>query len=381
VSSRVEDALIVGGGIAGLSAAIALGKRGVHTTVVESGDGAVGAAIGITYRAVYALDELGILDQVAACGDVVTASEDAQHRGVYTATGERLPFDRRPDVGKDWSLPVAIRLYRPVLAQIMGAAAREHGAEILLGHSYRSLELSDEAALVELTTGEERCVDLVIAADGIHSGLRTRFFPGAAEPTYTGSMSFRLMFGDAPESWRVGRHVADGATAQTVMLPDGFFYLAVPVRMERRHVEQAEARDIVRGVLDRYRPSEMFEQLSARLTDDMPVIVAPYESIFVEPPWHRGRVVLVGDAVHATAPTMGAAGGMAMEDGVVLAQELDAAENLDAGLTAYANRRRERARLVVENSAKLMNAHQQQWTMEEQYAVRDAAMQRLVAPY
>ncbi len=59
------------------------------------------------------------------------------------------------------------------------------------------------------------------------------------------------------------------------------------------------------------------------LDEDVTVIVAPYEWIFVEPPWHRGRVVLVGDAAHATAPTIGSAGGMAVEDAVVSGQELD----------------------------------------------------------
>ncbi len=379
-SPAVNDVLIVGGGIAGLCSAIALGRRGVRTTVVDQTGAAVGASILITHRAVYGLSELGVLDRVLERGRQIGPREASWWTYVFNAAGERVPVPS-PVLADDWALPSTVFIYRPLLAEILSAAAAEHGARVLKGHSYRMLAPHAGGVDVELTTGERRSYDLVVAADGINSGLRARFFPDAGGPVYTGSMSFRMMFEDAPAQWLSGLHVANGGTVASTMLPGRHFYLAVPNHMERRRVDQPQARAIVRGVLRDYEPSKMFAEVAARLTDQVNVIVAPYEWIFVEPPWHRGRIVLVGDAAHATAPTIGSAGGMAVEDSVVLAQELAAADDLDQALSSYAARRQGRARLVVQTSAALMKTHQERRPPQEEAGMRLAALQALAEPY
>lgn len=376
----VSEVLIVGAGIAGLSSAIALGRRGVRSTVVDHAGDAIGASILFSHRAVHALEEIGVLDQIIEVGRQIRPSEPSWWTYVYNAAGERLPVPE-PVLGDDWSLPSTVFIYRPLLAEILTRNAIEHGAEVLFGESYRTIQPEADGVDVELTTGDRRRFDLVIAADGINSGLRARFFPEAGGPVYTGSMSFRMMFRDAPEHWLSGLHVTRGNTLASTMLPGRHFYLAVPNHMERRRVEQDEARDIVRSVLRGYESSRMCAEASERLTPDVNVIVAPYEWIFVEPPWHRGRIVLVGDAAHATAPTIGSAGGMAVEDAVVLAHELGANADLDAALLAYASRREARARLVVETSATLMRTHQEGRPAQEEAAMRLAALQKLAEPY
>jgi 2-polyprenyl-6-methoxyphenol hydroxylase-like FAD-dependent oxidoreductase len=77
------------------------------------------------------------------------------------------------------------------------------------------------------------------------------------------------------------------------------------------------------------------------------------ETLLLEPPWHRGRVVLVGDAVHTTTPHMASGAAIAMEDAIVLAEEVAATDSADEALHAFSNRRFERCRLVVEGSAQL----------------------------
>ena len=295
----VSEVLIVGAGIAGLSTAIALGRRGIRVTVVDQAGGAVGASILVTHRAVYALDELGVLAPILEVGRQIRPSERSWWTYVFNADGERLPVPA-PVLDDGWSLPSTVFIYRPLLSDILTRTAKELGAEVLIGESYRTVSQDESGVEVELTTGERRRFDLLVAADGINSGLRASFFPELAGPVYTGSMSFRMMFRDAPEAWLSGLHVARGNTCASTMLPGRHFYLAVPNHMERRRVEQAEAREIVRSVLRDYEPSKMFAEASALLDEDIHVIVAPYEWIFVEPPWHRGRVVLVGDA--ATPP-------------------------------------------------------------------------------
>lgn len=375
----MTDVLVVGGGIAGLSAAIALGARGDRVTVVERESEASGAAIAFQYRPVYALQELGVLDEVVRRGSAI-AAQGARSTPVYNGDGRRQPVPTAV-LGDDWTLPVHVSIYRPVLLSIMKDAARGHGAELLIGHSYRSLDQRDDGVEVELTTGQRRRFDLLIAADGIHSGLRERFFPDAGRPTYTGSMSFRAMFADVPETWHSGLHVVDGGVVRTTMLPGRLFYVAVPSHMERRHVEQDEARQIMRERLSSYRGSQLFKEVRERLTDDIRVIVAPFEWILVPPPWHRGRLVLAGDAAHATAPTIGSAGGMAVEDAVVLAQELSSADEVETALAAYTNRRQGRARLVVETSVTVMRGEQEHRPGEEWAAMRAAAFQKLAEAY
>jgi 2-polyprenyl-6-methoxyphenol hydroxylase-like FAD-dependent oxidoreductase len=374
----MRDVLVVGGGLAGLSAAITLGARGVRTTVVERGDGTTGASIVFQYRPVYALAELGILDQVIERGSPIT---DDRSTPIYNAKGEREALPSAT-VDNEWSQPVvAVSIYRPVLSKIMIDAARERGAELLFGHSFRSLRQRGSQVDVELTTGETRSFDLVIAADGINSGLRQRFFPEAGDPIYTGTMSFRAMFHDAPAHWHSGLHRVNGGVVRTTMLPGRLFYLALPNHMERRHVDQDEAHQIMREVLSAYGDSKLFAEVSERLTDDVHAIVAPFEWILVPPPWHRGRVVLVGDAAHATAPTIGSAGGMAVEDAVVLGEELAKDDDVDAALIAYAARRWERVKLVVDTSVELMRGHQQQRGDQQWAAMRASAFQQLVEAY
>jgi 2-polyprenyl-6-methoxyphenol hydroxylase-like FAD-dependent oxidoreductase len=116
-----------------------------------------------------------------------------------------------------------------------------------------------------------------------------------------------------------------------------------------RHVEGDEARDMLRDILDSMTAPYAVE-LRKRLTDDQQVLYRPYEWLWVPPPWHKGRVLLIGDAAHATTAHMAAGGGMAMEDAAVLAQSVAAAPTLDAAFQAFMDRRRARVRRVVDSS-------------------------------
>jgi 2-polyprenyl-6-methoxyphenol hydroxylase-like FAD-dependent oxidoreductase len=89
---------------------------------------------------------------------------------------------------------------------------------------------------------------------------------------------------------------------------------------------------------------------ASRITDDEAVVYKPLEWLLLDDDWHRGRVVLLGDAVHATTPHLGQGAGMAIEDGIVLAEELSRAADPEEAFVAYRNRRFERCRYIVEHS-------------------------------
>ena len=86
------------------------------------------------------------------------------------------------------------------------------------------------------------------------------------------------------------------------------------------------------------------------VTDDAEVVYRPLETVLVEGPWHKGRVVLLGDAVHASTPHLGQGAGMAIEDAIVLAEELGRHDTPEAAFAAYRERRFERCRYIVEKS-------------------------------
>jgi 2-polyprenyl-6-methoxyphenol hydroxylase-like FAD-dependent oxidoreductase len=375
------DVLVVGAGVAGLSTAISLARRGHRVVVVDHLGGALGASIIVGHGAVHALEALGVLDEVLAVGKHIRADEPSWWTHVYNSAGEQMPVPppRLPTTG----LPSMVFVYRPLLSDILVAAAREHGAEVHFNHTFTSLEHREEGVEAELTTGLSRTFDLVVGADGLNSTVRGLIFPELEGPQYTGAMSFRSMISDAPDHWLSGLHFATGGLGSvTTLLPGGLFYLAVGARTERRRIEPDEARGIVREALAKYEGSSMFAEITQRIDDTVEPIVAPYEWIWVPQPWHRRRVVLVGDTVHATTPNIGAAGGMAIEDGVVLAEELERAADLESGLTAYEERRLERTKLVVDASVEIM-LRQQRVPREpmKEAAIRAAAIEKLAEPY
>jgi 2-polyprenyl-6-methoxyphenol hydroxylase-like FAD-dependent oxidoreductase len=94
-------------------------------------------------------------------------------------------------------------------------------------------------------------------------------------------------------------------------------------------------------------------ELAKQITDDGGVVGRPLETVFVEGDWHRGRVVLMGDAVHACTPHLAQGAGLAIEDGVVLAEELEKASDAESAFKAFRDRRFDRARFVVENSVRM----------------------------
>jgi 2-polyprenyl-6-methoxyphenol hydroxylase-like FAD-dependent oxidoreductase len=91
-------------------------------------------------------------------------------------------------------------------------------------------------------------------------------------------------------------------------------------------------------------------ELTEQITDDEGVVYRPLETVLVEGPWHRGRVVLLGDAVHAATPHLGQGAGMAIEDAIVLAEEVGRHATPEAAFAAYRDRRIERCRYIVAES-------------------------------
>jgi 2-polyprenyl-6-methoxyphenol hydroxylase-like FAD-dependent oxidoreductase len=95
---------------------------------------------------------------------------------------------------------------------------------------------------------------------------------------------------------------------------------------------------------------QILAPLVAQINDDDAVVYKPLEWVFLTGDWHKGRVVLIGDAVHATTPHLGQGAGMAIEDSLVLAEELSRSDTAESAFQAFRNRRFGRCKYIVERS-------------------------------
>jgi 2-polyprenyl-6-methoxyphenol hydroxylase-like FAD-dependent oxidoreductase len=192
-------------------------------------------------------------------------------------------------------------------------------------------------------TGER--FDLVIGADGLNSQVRASLFPDAGEARFTGQSVWRY---NLPRPARMDAlHVYNGPVGAG-LVPIGtdlmYLYLTTPEPGNPRYPREGLAAAM------RAKVPAALGDLAAQITDDEAVVYRPLETVMVEGPWHKGRVVLLGDAVHASTPHLGQGAGMAIEDALVLAEELADRNDLDSALTAYRARRFERCRYIVESS-------------------------------
>jgi len=251
---------------------------------------------------------------------------------------EALWGDAGPCVGIERS-----KLQRALLPGVANVGCR-------LGTSVTSLEQDDRCVSVGFSDGSTGDYDLVVGADGIKSTIRALTLT-AAPPADLGAMNWRSIAPIRPA----------GMTALQLQLGEGCVFGLVPMGAGRTYgfayVVQPRFHDPLEGRLERLRKRfKAFDgrvrEYLASLEHDDQVICSAMEWMESEK-WYTGRVVLVGDAAHASSPMMGQGGCMAMEDGCVLAAELRAAATVEGALASYVSRRKPRAKWVQQQSMAL----------------------------
>ena len=372
----VSNALMIGGGIAGFSAAIALSRVGIQCDVVEIVHAPLGASLGISGRAAEALDELGVYDACYATG--APWARDSKVANLMDAAGNLIaPAPQRPD----WpGSKTAMGVYRPTLMKILEEEAAGLGVHIEKGVSATAIDNQEDAAVVTLSTGEVRRYDLVIGADGISSHTRGLLFPDLPAPAYAGQMSIRWM-APGPPIEPEGMYVGPVGRLGFYYLPQGYIYVAAVVSAkEYVRLTKEEVATLYTRLLDSYTAPAIVE-LRKRLTASSELICRPFEWILLSEPWYRGRSLLIGDAAHATTAHMGMGGGMALEDAVVLAQCLDKASTLQMAFDTFMERRLPRVRTVVETSVALSQLEQAKAPPTEMRSLMKTAFETIAQPY
>ncbi len=340
----VSRVLIVGGGITGCVAAIALAQRGVEVELAEIRDEWAGAGHGITLQgnALRSLRIIGVWDEVLAHGypfDRVRLSR---------ADGSPIVEVPTPPTGGP-ELPPTLGSLRSDLQRILVAAVYAAGIRVRLGVTIAQWSSHPSGLDVSFTDGTSGRYDLVVGADGIRSAIRSRLgIDTAPKPT---GMSI----------WRV---LAERSAQMTCseLFYEGPRYKAgySPISQTRVYAYLLDADTPQAGPGDR-KPGAVLRERAAgyagrwgpirdAITDDTPVNYQRIESLLVDDPWYRGRVVLIGDAVHACPPLIAQGAAMCTEDAIVLAELVTGSRPVEQALQEFMRRRMARVRMVVQNS-------------------------------
>ncbi|WP_304236872.1 FAD-dependent monooxygenase [Jiulongibacter sediminis] len=343
--NAVKKVLVVGGGIGGQSVAIGLRRAGIDVEIAEilPEFNVYGVGIIQQQNALRALDDLGI-------------GEEALRRGspygqvkMFTAGGHPVGLAGAPANEK---YPSHNGISRRVLHEVMFEEASKLGVTFRMGLTVKNLENREDGVSVTFTDGSEGEYDMLIASDGINSKVRGMVFEDL-QPRYVGLSVWRYPF---------KRHED---------LDTGYIYYGrrskigfIPMNEESMYMFLVSAEGVD--------PSIPEEQLVPKLVDYMseyPVKIAqdaikevtqaelvnyrPLEALRLPDPWYKNRVVIIGDAAHATIPQLGSGAALAIEDAVVLADELQMNPEVNIALEAFMKRRYDRCMMVVNASETL----------------------------
>lgn len=348
MTSPAQHILIVGGGFSGMAAAIQLRKQGLNVDLVEIDEGwrSYGAGISLGGATLRAFRTLGILDEFLRDGHAADGVE------IFTPTGHPIATLPTPRIaGAD--VPGGGAIMRPVLARILSDATRASGTRVRLGTSFSRIEQDAEGVDVTFTDGQKQRYDLVIGADGLYSKLRETLFPAAPKPAYSGQCVWRAVLPRPPEvktamMW-LGSKIKVGVNPVS---QEEMYLFVTEDRASNDRLAPTQFHGLLTALLAPF-PAALIQTLRNQLRPDSQIVYRPLESLLLPQPWYQGRVVLIGDAVHATTPHMASGACIGIEDAIVLADELAQADTLAAALEKFQNRRWERCRMVVENSARL----------------------------
>ena len=340
------DIAIVGAGIGGLTAALALQRFGFTVQVFEQAEqlAEVGAGLTISPNATHALDALGLADDMARLADIPTAGAVADYK-----TGETMLETYRGDRPFKTYGAHYYQIHRADLHALLAEKVRNNDpSSIHTAHMFVGCEQTSEEVAIRFANGAGKRCDVLVGCDGGASRVRSEVF--APEPVvFTGQVAFRAL-------------TRASAIPEEVMMPPSKAYIG-PDRLFTRYYirKRTEVNVVALGRQPGWEeegwtiPAEKSElhDLYREFHDDVHTIIdaipdghlykwalrdrSPRER------WTKGRVVMLGDAAHPMTPFLGQGAAMAIEDGLVLGRCFAAAESVEEALRRYEIARKDRA--------------------------------------
>jgi 2-polyprenyl-6-methoxyphenol hydroxylase-like FAD-dependent oxidoreductase len=345
--SSTGRVLIVGAGMAGLTLGVALRRVGIDCEIVEQRPDLTEPGTGISLQgpALRSLQGLGLVDQCIQRGFGYSQFKSCDAAGNVTGTVD-LPRLLGPDY------PATVGILRQAVHEVLARELQALNVPIRLASRPTQIEQQQHSVLVTFADRSRSNYDLVVGADGAFSSVREMIFGSQYEPRYTGQMNWRATVSKPPEV--LGRHSYFGPTNKSGFNPisptDMYIYIVQNVP-ERPRWADAELPRMMRDLLAEF--GGALGKARDEVQSPEQIICRPITSLIVPAPWHRGRVVLIGDAAHATTPHLASGASIAIEDAIVLARLLAAEASLDTALNRFSEQRFERCRAIVDNSEQL----------------------------
>jgi len=355
--TRTRTALVIGGGIAGPAAAMALQKAGIDPVIYEAhptGADGIGVFLTLGSNGVDALRVLGADKPALAAGfptPGITLRSGAGKRLGESRTGLSLP---------DGTTSQTIK--RADLHRALHEEASSRGVRVEHGKRLVGAEETGDGVLAVFADGSEAVGDVLIGCDGVHSTVRRIIDPAAPAPTYaglvtTGGYARGVRVDTEPGSYEMifGKRAFFGyATA-----PDGevWWFANVPRRDEpaRGEVEAISGDEWRRRLLQLYAedagPAVPLIQATPEMTAMSPIHAIPHL-----PAWHSRRIIVIGDAAHAPSPTSGQGASLSIEDAVVLAKCLRDQPSPQAAFGRFEAARRPRVERIIKWAARINNS-------------------------
>lgn len=347
--SAVRSALVIGGGVAGPVAATALRMAGIEATVYEAYPGPaynIGSALGFAANGLAALDVIG-------AGDAVRAVALPMTRTVMSLGHKEIELPAAAGLEPLHSVD------RSDLHQVLHDHAVAAGVTIEYSKRLVGVDEHRDGVTAHFADGTTATADILIGADGIKSRVRTLIDPNAPSANYTGMLGFgayaECSYPVTPQTmvFAYGRHayylywsMPDGRIAWGANLPHKEYLTLTQARevpaeqwlrtLQEVYGEDTPGAELVRGT----RPEDLVSTGGLHI---MPPV----------PHWHRDRMVLVGDAVHAPSNSTGQGASLAIESAIQLARCLRDHDSATAAFEAYERIRRPRVEKITARGAKI----------------------------
>ncbi|MER7276117.1 NAD(P)/FAD-dependent oxidoreductase [Dactylosporangium sp. NPDC000244] len=332
-------AIVIGGGVGGATAALALRRIGAGVTVYEAYEdpaGDVGAWISLAANGLRAVDALGCLDAVRRAGFEIERQRMWSAGGMLIADVARGRRERDP--------LRSVSLLRGRLVAVLREAAAEAGARIVTGARLAGVAETGTGVLATFEDGSTDTADVLVAADGIWSTVRGQLDPAAPVPQYAGLYSVSGVSElDGIDPGVFNLTFARNGAFLHLRAGDEVWWsaqVASPVTPVRAGVADA---DRLAALADAFREEAVPAAIIAATTALQPTTVMHV----LEPvtTWHSERIVIIGDAAHPVGAGQGAS--MAVEDGLTLAAALRAEPSIAGALRRYDAERRPRIAKVL----------------------------------
>jgi salicylate hydroxylase len=344
--------IVAGAGIGGLTAALALLKKGFDVTVIEQAKELkeIGAGVQLSPNVTRALYQLGLAHSLSG-----VAFEPLGKRVRMWNTGQTWPlFDLGAASREIYGYPY-LTLHRADLHNALVKGVRQVAPDaIVLGEKVESVEQGGDTVTVRTSAGNEYTGDLLVGADGVHSAVRGALFEKDA-PVYSGIMAWRGVI----EADRLPESVCP-SFGENWVGPGGHVIL-YPLRGGKliNFVGCAETDNWQTESWTEEGTQEEclgdFKGWHENIHTMIKAIETPLKwALMVREPmdnWVNGNVALLGDACHPTLPFLAQGAGMAIEDGYIIARCLEKYSDLGEALKRYADLRMERTARIVRGSA------------------------------